>query len=126
MSEEGKGIDRDVQIHIHEHVGPLRERVGRMEGRMEVHERELTILRQGLEGLRDRIDGTREAMLDALNVHATDEIRRFEEISSTGATLKERIEGLQNRMIALFVGAGAVFAIIEGLAKLGIIHGAGQ
>lgn len=126
MSEESKHIDRDVQIHIHEHVGPLRERVGRIEGRMEVHERELTVLRQGLEGLRDRIDGTREAMLDALSDHTTDEIKRFEDIANTGATLKERIEGLQNRMIALFIGAGAVLAIIEVLAKLGILQGPGQ
>ena len=118
--------DRDVQIHIHEHVGPLRERVGRIEGKMEVHDRELTMLRQGLDGLRDRIDGTREAMLNALSDHTTDEIKRFEEIANTGAMLKERIEGLQNRMLALFIGAGAVLAIIEVLAKLGIIHGTGQ
>lgn len=118
--------ERDVQIHIHEHVGPLRERVGRIEGKMEVHDRELTMLRQGLDGLRDRIDGTREAMLSALSDHTTDEIKRFEDIANTGATLKERIEGLQNRMLALFIGAGAVLAIIEILAKLGIIHGNGQ
>ena len=119
-------MEKDVQIHIHEHVGPLRERVGRIEGKMEVHDRELTMLRQGLDGLRDRIDGTREAMLDALSAHTTDEIKRFEEIASTGSTLKERIEGLQNRMLALFIGAGAVLAIIEVLAKLGVIHGSGQ
>ena len=93
---------------------------------MEVHDRELTMLRQGLDGLRDRIDGTREAMLSALSDHTTDEIKRFEEIANTGAMLKERIEGLQNRMLALFIGAGAVLAIIEVLAKLGIIHGTGQ
>jgi hypothetical protein len=118
--------EKDIQIHIHEHVGPLRERVGKIEGKMEVHDRELTMLRQGIDGLRDRIDGTREAMLNALNEHTADEIKRFEDISATGATLKERIEGLQNRMVALFIGAGAVFAIFEMLQKFGIVHGVGQ
>ncbi len=65
---------RDLQIHIHEHVGPLRERVGKIEGKMEVHDRELTMLRQGLDGLRDRIDGVKGAMLGALEAHTTDEI----------------------------------------------------
>jgi hypothetical protein len=115
---------RDVQIHIHEHVGPLRERVGKIEGKMEVHDRELALLRHGLDGLRDRIDGVKDAMLTALEEHTVDEIKRFNEISDTGAELRVKLDGLKSWILALFIGAGAVFAILEFLVRSGmLVHG---
>jgi hypothetical protein len=115
---------RDVQIHIHEHVGPLRERVGKIEGKMEVHDRELTLLRQGLDGLRDRIDLAKDAMLNALEEHTADEIKRFQEISDTGGELRAKLDGLKNWILALFIGAGAVFAVLEFLVRSGMLtHG---
>lgn len=116
--------DRDVQIHIHEHVGPLRERVGKLEGRLEVHDRELTMLRQGLDGLRDRIDSARQAMLDALESHTTDEIKRFQEISDNGAAMNAKLDALKNWILAIGIGAAAVFAILEFLVRSGmLVHG---
>ncbi len=91
---------------------------------MEVHDRELTMLRQGLDGLRDRIDGVKGAMLGALEAHTTDEIKRFQEISDTGSELRAKLDGLRNWILALFIGAGAVFAILEFLVRSGmLIHG---
>jgi hypothetical protein len=115
-------ISKEVQIHIHEHVGPLRERVGKIEGRMEVHERELTMLRQGLDGLRDRIDLAKDAMLNALEAHTVDEIHRYESITKTGEDVRVKVEGLRNWIIAVGIGAASVFGVFEFMARVGMIR----
>lgn len=111
---------RDVQIHIHEHVGPLRERVGRIEGQMEVHDRELSLLRQGLESLRGRIDEARNAMIAALEVHAADEMKRYETIS----TCVNQLNSKMNWIIGVGVGLGVFMAILELLIRSNMLtHG---
>ena len=116
--------DRDVQIHIHEHVGPLRERVGKLEGRLEVQDRELTLLRQGLDSLRDRIDGVRNDIMEAFEEHTVDEIKRYQTITVTGEEIRSKVDALKNWVLALFAGAAAVFAILEFLVRSGIlVHG---
>jgi hypothetical protein len=116
---------RDIQIHIHEHVGPLRERVGKIEGRMETQDRELTLLRAGLDNLRDRIDSIKTAMLEALDAHTIDEIKRFEEITVTGISLTQKMDGLRNWIIAVALGAGGVLMVVEIMSGLGLIGHAG-
>jgi len=122
MSDDNT-LQRDIQIHIHEHIGPLRERVGRIEGRMEVNERELTLLRQGLDSLRDRIDATKSALLDALDRHTTDEVGRYEQLAAAGATTNAKLDGLKNWVLAVGLGIAGVLSVLEVMARLGLLRG---
>jgi len=115
---------RDVQIHIHEHVGPLRERVGKIEGQMQVHDRELSLLRAGLDGLRDRVDGAKDAMLRALETHTIDEIARYQNITEGIEGNKSKLDSLRNWMVGIGIGAGTIFGIFEFMARIGALrHG---
>jgi hypothetical protein len=116
-------LQRDIQIHIHEHVGPLRERVGRIEGRMEVNERELGLLRQGLDSLRDRIDATKSAMLGALERHTTEEVARYEQLTAAGAALGAKVDALKNWVLAVGLGIAGVLSVLEVMARLGLLRG---
>ena len=122
MTEQRETISKDIQLHIHEHVGPLRERVGKIEGRMEVHDRELGLLRQGLDGLRDRIDSVKSALVDVLEEHTRNEDAKFAEIAAHHAAMSSKLDGVRNWILAIGVGAAAVFAVFELLAKLGILR----
>ena len=111
---------RDIQIHLHEHITPLRERVGKIEGQMQVHDRELTLLRQGLDGLRDRIDGVKSALLDALESHTRTEEAKFTEISAHHADMSAKLDSIRNWVLAVGLGAAAMFAVFEFLVRAGI------
>lgn len=113
---------RDIQIHIHEHITPLRERVGKIEGQMQVHDRELGLLRQGLDSLRDRIDGVRESVLVALDTHTADEIGRFESLQIGMETNRGKLDALKGWMIGIGVGLGGLFAVFEFLARVGLLR----
>lgn len=116
-------ITKDIQIHIHEHVGPLRERVGKLEGRLDVHDRELGLLRAGLDALRDRIDSAKAAMLDALDGHSEIERKRIDSLHDVSASVESKVDALRGWVIALGLGAGGVFAAFELMAKIGILRG---
>ena len=111
-------VSKDIQIHIHEHVGPIRERLGRIEGRLDVNEREITLLRQGLDGLRDSITATKETILDTFAEHEEGEWKRY-------ATMESSIQNLRNWIVGITMGAAAVWALLEFLIKSGIfvLHG---
>ncbi len=138
MSEEGKSIERDVQIHIHEHVAPLRERVGKIEGQIEAHAREINMLRQSLDGLRDRVDGVRTTLLasmekahaeliDAMRHHSEQDMAKDDEISrkvskvgEAQALCAERLASLRSWIVGIGIGAGLLIAGIQLFYK---IHG---
>ncbi len=122
-------VQKDVQIHIHEHVGPLRERVSKLEGRLDVHDRELSLLRQGLDSLRDRIDQTREAVLDAISTHAANEVgkhdavdKRISCLAEAAAETKEQIRSVKAWIVGIGLGAGSVIAALTLLEKFGVFH----
>ena len=122
MTEQREAISKDIQLRLHEAIGPLRERVGKIEGRMEVHDRELGLLRQGLDGLRDRIDGVRIALLDALEEHTRTEEARLSEITSHHVAMAAKIDSVRNWVVAIGIGAAGVFAVFELMVKLGLLR----
>lgn len=115
MSED---VSKDIQIHIHEHVGPIRERLGRIEGRLDVNEREITLLRQGLNSLRDSINATKDTILQTFSDHEEEQWIRYNRVEMS-------VQSLRNWMIGITVGAAAIWAILEFLIKAGIfvLHG---
>lgn len=143
LTTDGGGMmtdEHELQIHIHEHVGPLRERVSKLEGRMDVHDRELTTLRLGLEQLRDRIDHTRDTVVAAISEHAKASMKMFDEhqkidlqrdkdiserlglVQVQHADLMQQIVGLKAWVKAIALGAGLVVAALGLLVKLGVFH----
>ena len=122
MTEQREAISKDIQLHLHEAIGPLRERVGKIEGRMEVHDRELGLLRQGLDGLRDRIDGVRIALLDALEEHTRTEEARLSEMTNHHVAMAAKIDSVRNWVVAIGIGAAGVFAVFELMVKLGLLR----
>lgn len=116
MSEHD--VSKDIQIHIHEHVGPIRERIGRIEGRLDVNEREITLLRQGLDSLRESINVTKDAIIETFRAHEEEQWVRYNRVEMS-------IQSLRNWIIGVTLGAGAIWAILEFLIKSGIfvLHG---
>lgn len=57
----------DVKIHIYEHVAPIRERISHLEGRVDSHEREFELVRNSLEGMREKMSTTKEELLAAID-----------------------------------------------------------
>ena len=111
-------IHKDIQIHIHEHVGPLREKVSRIEGRLDVNEREITLLRQGLNSLRESISATKDTIINKFQQHEEEEWERYSRVESS-------VQSLRNWIIGITTGAGALWLILEFLVKSGIfiLHG---
>lgn len=117
-------LHKDIQIHIHEHVGPLRERVGKIEGRLEVSEREITLLRHSIDALRIKIEDTREAIISAFNAHTADELTRYDRLLKASNGTDSKVTALRNWVLAIGIGMGAIIAIFDLFAKLGMIqHG---
>lgn len=98
-------FNKDIQIHIHEHVGPIRERVGRLEGRLDVNEREITMLRVGLEEVRSLIGATKDAILDKFSTHEDGEWERY-------SSLESNVKALKNWLIGISAGAAVIWAIV--------------
>lgn len=96
---------------------------------MDVHDRELTLLRQGIENLRDRIDGVKVALLDALDKHTVREemsldqhVVKSDELFAAHQALSAKVDGLKAWIIALGLGAGAVVVALQLLERLGVFH----
>lgn len=127
---------KDVQIHIHEHVAPIRERMSKIEGRLEGHEKELVLLRQSLERLGDRVDAVRTDVLasvernhaeiiesirahDVLDHEKDDEIsRKVSKVADAQALCAERLAGLKAWIIGISLGASAIVLALQFLQKL--------
>lgn len=63
----GESDSKDVQIHIYEHVAPIRERISHLEGRVDSHDREFKIVRETLEDMRERLSSIKDEVLDAID-----------------------------------------------------------
>lgn len=98
-----------IQVHIHEHITPVRERISRLEGRLDVDEKEIGMLREGLEVLRERIDDTKTEVLQAIE-------RTQREVNELSAG----VSGLQGRVAAYGTGAMVVVLGLQLLAHLGV------
>jgi signal transduction protein with GAF and PtsI domain len=127
---------KDVQIHIHEHVAPIRERMSKIEGRLEGHEKELALLRQSLESLRDRVDSVKSDVLagvdrnhaeiietfrthDDIDHEKDDEIsRKVSKVADAQALCAERLAGLKAWIIGIGLGASAIVIALQFLQKL--------
>jgi chromosome segregation ATPase len=84
-------FQKDIQIHIHEHVGPLRERVGRIEGKLEFTDRQLTSMQSSIDHLGERLD----------------------EVIESGSILGRKLDNLKNWVVGIGMGAAFVAAGIE-------------
>lgn len=110
-------VDKDIQIHIHEHVGPIRERVGRIEGRLEVSEREISNLRQSIITLQEKVDQTKDEILEVFRLHETGEWKRYDEIH-TG------VQNIRNWLLGIAGGGAAVWVVLQFLISSGLfVHG---
>ena len=111
-------VNKDIQIHIHEHVGPIRERLGRIEGRLDVNEREITLLRQGLDAVKSSIQITKEAIIATFAQHEEEEWERYSRVESN-------LQSLRNWIIGISLGIASLWAVLEFLIKSGIfvLHG---
>jgi predicted nucleic acid-binding Zn-ribbon protein len=125
-----------LRIDIHEHISPLRERMSKMEGRLEGHEKEITLLRQGLDSLRDKMDVMRrdvlasidknhQEMLDAFKSHEVVDFDKDDEISRKVSKLAdaqqicaERLAGLKAWVVGIGVGAALIVAGVQFFYRL--------
>jgi hypothetical protein len=108
-------IHKDIQIHIHEHVGPLRERVGRLEGWKEYTDRELQGLKASIESLEVTVEDIKNQILDKFSSHEVGEWQRYD-------TIQNKVIELRNWLLGIAGGLSAAWVLYEFVSK---IHGGG-
>ena len=133
MTTEAKSLVspdmRELQIHIHEHVTPLRERVSRVEGIIEGHSRELAEVRVAINALKEKVDENRYEILSAIAARHVGILERFQEhesmefqkhdaLDSSIRDAKTEMTNLRNWVIGIGVGIGSVFALFEFITRI--------
>lgn len=104
----------EVMLYVQEHLGPLRERVGALEGHFEHASKEIVSIKVGLDQLRDRVDHVKEVILEADRVAHSELYGQLRELAKAQ-------QALRNLLRYITASAGALVLIIQVLNHLGVI-----
>ena len=126
-----------IEVHFHEHITGLRERVSKVEAISDFHTRELTEVRQNYSALSNKIDnverkvdalrsdvisgveGHKAEVIQLLAAHTDNEERSFKELIKQNEQSQEAINSLRSWMVGVAAGVSFIVALVLFLQKMG-------
>lgn len=129
-----------IELHVHEHITGLRERVSKVEAISEFHTRELTEMRQNYSALSNKIDnverkvdalrsdvisgveGHKAQVIQLLADHTDNEEHAFKELIKQNEQSQDAITSLRAWMVGVAAGISFIVALVLFLEKMGFFN----